>query len=222
VVLLFLSEPIRFVPMAALGAVLIKSAISLIDLRAFREILRIDWRELLLALITVLGVLWFDAIQAVLIAVLFALARFIHVAARPDVELLGTQTNVRGFHDLRLYPDARTPPGIVLFRFNGPLTFFNSSYFRERLLAAADAAGPELHAVIVDATGFSTRVDATAVFTLVELRHELESRGIALALAGKLHLIEQWLRQHRFEGEGDGPRLFSTLDDAIDAYRSLH
>jgi MFS superfamily sulfate permease-like transporter len=157
VVLLFLTEPIRYVPMAALGAVLIKSAISLIDLRAFRDILRVDSRELLLALITVLGVLWFDAIQAVLIAVLLALARFIQIAARPDIELLGAQTNVRGFHDLRLYPDARTPPGIVLFRFNGALTFFNAGYFRERLLAAADAAGPELHAVIVDATGFSTR-----------------------------------------------------------------
>jgi high affinity sulfate transporter 1 len=219
VVLLFLTEPIRYVPMAALGAVLIKSAVSLIDLRAFRDILRVDWRELLLALVTVLGVLWFDAIQAVLIAVLLALARFIQIASRPDIELLGEQANVRGFHDLRLYPDAKTPPGVVLFRFNGPLTFFNAGYFRERLLAAADAAGTNLHAVIVDATGFSTRVDATTVFMLVELRHELESRGVALALAGKLHMIEQWLSKHRFESDADRPRLFSTLEDAIDAYR---
>jgi len=219
VVLLFFTEPIRYVPVAALGAVLIKSAISLIDVRAFRDILRVDWREFVLALVTVLGVVWFDAIQAVLIAVLLALVRFIQVAARPDVELLGTQPGVRGFHDLRIYPNARTPPGIVLFRFNGPLTFFNAGYFRERVLAAVDAAGSELRAVIVDATGFSTRVDATVVFMLVELRQELESRSVALALAGKLHLIERWLSKHRFSAEGgDGPRLFSTFEDAIDAY----
>jgi STAS domain len=87
------------------------------------------------------------------------------------------------------------------------------------LLAAADAAGPQLRAIIVDATGFSTREDATVVFMLVELRHDLESRGVALALAGKRHMIEQWLSKHPFEAAGDGPRLYSTLEDAIDAYR---
>ena len=219
VVLSFLTEPLRYVPVAALAAVLIRSAVSLIDVAAFREILRVDPKEFLLALVTALGVLWFDAIQAVLIAVLLELVRFIQVTARPDVELLGAQAGVRGFHDRRLYPNARTPPGIVLFRFDGPLTFFNAGYFRERVLAAAEAEGPELRAIIVDATGFSTREDATAVFMLVELRQELESRGVALALAGKLHMIEHWLSKHRFAAEGDGPRLYSTLEDAIDAYR---
>src|SRR5262245_52977711 len=218
-VLLFLTGPIRFLPVAALGAVLIKSAISLIDVRAFRDILRVDAREFGLALVTVLGVLWFDAIQAVLIAVALALVRFIHVTSRPDVELLGAQAGVPGFHDMRLYPNARAPRGIVLFRFNGPLTFFNAGYFRERLLAAADAARPQLRAIIVDATGFSTHQDATAVFMLVELRHELEARGVALALAGKRHLIERWLSKHRFGPAGDGPRLYSALEDAIEAYR---
>src|SRR5262245_9387606 len=215
---LFLTGPLRYVPVAALGAVLIKSAISLIDIRAFRDILRIERREFLLALITILAVLWLDAVQAVLIAVVLALVRFIQIAARPDVELLGAQAGVHGFHDLRRYPNARPPAGTVLFRFNGPLTFFNAGYFRERVLAAVHAAGPGLRAVIVDATSFSTREDATTVFMLVDLRHELEGHGVALALAGKLHRIETWLSKHRFESEGDGPRLYSTLEDAIDAY----
>jgi MFS superfamily sulfate permease-like transporter len=218
VVLLFLTGPLRYVPVAALGAVLIRSALSLIDVAAFRDILRVAPGAFLLALVTALGVLWFDAIQAVLIAVLLELVHFIRVTARPDVELLGAQPGVRGFHDRRLYPNARTPPGIVLFRFDGPLTFFNAGYFRERVIAAADAEGPELRAIIVDATGFSTREDVTAVFMLVELRQELASRGVALALAGKLHMIEHWLSKHRFAAEGDGPRLYSTLEDAIDAY----
>src|SRR5262249_51471590 len=158
--------PIRYVPVAALGAVLIKSALSLIDLRTFRIILRVDPSGFLLAMGTLAGVMWFDPIQAVLIAVVFALLRFIQVAARPDIAPLGAQPGVPGFHDLRFYPEARTPPGVVLFRFNGPLTFFNAGYFRERLLAAADGAGPELRAVIVDVTSFSSREDVTVVFML--------------------------------------------------------
>ena len=48
---------------------------------------------------------------------------------------------------------------------------------------------------------------------------ELASRGVALALAGKLHLIQRWLGAHRVGEPVDHPRLFSTLEDAIEAYR---
>jgi len=156
---------------------------------------------------TMLGVLWFAVIEAVLLAVL----RFVHIAARPDVELLGLQAGIRGFHDLRFYPHAGTLPGLVLFRFAGPPAFFNASCFRSRVLDAAAAAGPALRAVIVDAAAVSTREDATAVFMLAELRRRLESRGVRFALAGNRHLIERWLRKRGLatdsaEGRG-GPWL---------------
>src|SRR5262249_72820 len=169
-VLMFFTGPIRYAPSAALGAVLVKSAGSLVDVKAFRDILRIDRSEFLLAVLTMLGPVQFGAINAVLLAVLRALLGFVEVAARREVGLLGTQADVRGFHDLRNYPRAQAPPGLVLLRFNGPLTFFNAPYFRDRVYAAADAAGPELRAVIIDATGFSMREDSTVVLTLLELR----------------------------------------------------
>ena len=221
-VLMFFTGPIRYAPTAALGAVLVRSANSLVDVRAFRELLRIDRAEFLLAILTMVGVVWFGAIDAVLLAVLLALLRFVRVAARPDVALLGTQPGVRGFHDLRNYPAAQAPPGLVLARFDGPLAFFNAAYLKERVLAAANAAGPRLRAVIIDATAFSMRMDTTAVVMLTELRDDLALRGVELALAGKRTLIEQWRRQRGLTSEsvGDRPglRLFSTLDDAVDAF----
>jgi MFS superfamily sulfate permease-like transporter len=221
-VLVFLTGPIRYAPTAALGAVLVRSAISLVDVRALRELLRIDRREFLLALLTMLGVVWFGAIDAVLLAVLLALLRFVRVAARPDVALLGMQAGVRGIHDLRNYPDAQAPPGLVLVRFDGPLAFFNAAYLKDRVLAAASAAGPGLRAVIIDATAFSMRADTTAVIMLVELRDTLALRGVELALAGKRTFIQQWRRERGFttESVGDEPRvrLFSTLEDAVDAF----
>src|SRR5262249_58093067 len=104
-----------------------------------------------------LGVVWFGAINAVLLAVLLALLRFVRIAARPDVSLLGSEADVRGFHALRDYPRAQAPPGLVLFRFDGPLAFFNAAYFRDRVLAAAAAAGPRPRARLVGPTGVSAR-----------------------------------------------------------------
>src|SRR5262249_36332378 len=184
--------------------------------------LRIDRGEFLLAFLTMLGVVWFGAIDAVLLAVLLALLRFVRVAARPDVALLGMQAGVRGIHDLRSYPDAKAPSGLMLVRFDGPLAFFNATYLKERVLAAASAAGPGLRAVIIDATAFSMRMDSTAVPMLVELRDDLALRGVGLALAGKRTLIEQWRRERGFATErvGDEPglQLFSTMEDAVDAF----
>ena len=55
VVLLFLTEPLRYVPVAALGAVLIFAAFSLFDVGTLREIWKYDRLEVGLSLITMLG-----------------------------------------------------------------------------------------------------------------------------------------------------------------------
>src|SRR5262249_57860704 len=125
-------------------------------------------------------------------------------------------------HDLRSYPDAKAPSGLMLVRFDGPLAFFNATYLKERVLAAASAAGPGLRAVIIDATAFSMRMDSTAVTMLVELRDDLVLRGVGLALAGKRTLIEQWRRgggvaPQRGGGEPRAQR-FSPLGDALGAF----
>ena len=57
---------------------------------------------------------------------------------------------------------------------------------------------------------------------LVELRDLLRARGVELVLAGKRHLIEQWRQKRGFVSDVDGGsgalRLFSTLDDAVEAF----
>jgi len=40
----------------------------------------------------------------------------------------------------------------VLFRFNGLLTFFNADYFKQRALAAADAAGKDVRWFVTPTT----------------------------------------------------------------------
>jgi len=54
-VLLFFTEPLRYVPIAALGAILVKAALSLVDLRALKAIYRIDRREFALSVLSMLG-----------------------------------------------------------------------------------------------------------------------------------------------------------------------
>jgi MFS superfamily sulfate permease-like transporter len=219
VVLLFLTEPLRFVPVAALGAVLIFAALSLFDVGTLRELWKYDRLEVGLSLITTLGVVAVGAINGILIAVALALARFIRQAARPRDEVLGRVDGLAGFHSIERHGTAaRTFPGLVLFRFNGPLTFFNADYFKQRALAAADAAGKDVRWFVIDAIPISD-IDVNGLYALRDLNIELEARGTTLMLAGRRTEFLIWLREIGvFRTELDN-RLFPTLSQALRAYR---
>jgi MFS superfamily sulfate permease-like transporter len=141
-VLLFLTKPLKYVPVPALGAVLIVAAISLFDFATLRHVWRVDKGELALSLITTLGVVVVGPINGILFAVTLALARFIRTTARPRDEILGKVTGMPGFHSIERHPDAQTVPGLQMYRFGAPITFFNAAYFKERALAAALTAAP--------------------------------------------------------------------------------
>lgn len=219
-VLLFLTEPLRYVPIAALGAVLIKASLSLLDLRTLRELDRFDRRELVLSLLATLGVIWVGAIKAILVVVILALLRFVQLTSRPRVDILGEVATLSGFHSVSRHPEARIDPGLVLLRFNAPLVFFNAPYFKQQALAAIEAAGPELRWLVLDALPL-TQVDATGYDTLDALSRLLHERGVELVIAGRLTETREWLDAKGFGERRLADRHFPTLRRAVLAYRAL-
>jgi high affinity sulfate transporter 1 len=216
-VLLFLTEPLHYVPIAALGAVLMFAAFSLFDTNTLKEIWKIDRLEFGLAMITMLGVVAVGAINGILIAVVLALARFVKQTARPRVEILGKVDGLPGFHSIERHKAAKTFPGLALFRFNAPLTFFNADYFKQRALAAANAAGPDLRWFVIDAVPISD-IDINGLYALRDLRAALEARGAILIFAGRRTEFLNWLRERSVVTDLDD-RIFPTLGQALKAYR---
>jgi MFS superfamily sulfate permease-like transporter len=218
-VLLFLTAPLRFVPIAALGAVLIRASASLMDLSSLRRFWVLDKLEFLLSVTATLGVVWVGAIQAILIAVLLALGRFVRLAARPHVEVLGQVPGEPGLHSIDRHPGAETVPGLVLFRFNGPLVFFNAPHFKRQALAAVEGAGPGLEWFVLDMMPL-TQLDVTGMDALRELDAELERRGVLLVAAGRRLESAQWLEARGLLQPRTMERLFPTLRAAVKAYRA--
>jgi high affinity sulfate transporter 1 len=181
-VLLFLATPLALVPTAALAAVVFVSAISLFDVGGLRDLARMSWREGLLSLCTTLGVLVLGILPGVMLAVALSLAWLLVVVSRPKDAVLGRVHDLRGFHSVADYPEATTVPGLLLFRFEADLVFFNIDYFGERLRAAIAAARDPVEWVVVDASPINW-IDATALQRLEELRAQLASRGITLCIA---------------------------------------
>ena len=206
-------------PTAALGAVVFVSALSLFDLAGLRDLARMSWREGGLSLGTTAGVLALGVLPGVMLAVALSLAWLLMVASRPQDAVLGRVPGLPGFHSVADYPEARTVPGLLLYRFEAILVFFNVDHFAERLRAAIAAAKTPVEWVIVDASPINW-IDATALQRLDELRRELAAQSITLGIArAKLSLNRAfnptWVAQRRPETE---MRRFPTLKAAVHAF----
>ena len=217
-VLMFFTKPLYYVPVAALGTVLVFASFSLFDVSTLRTIWRVDKREVGLSVLTTLGVIWVGAIDAILVAVALALVRFVQFTARPRDEVLGKVEGFAGLHSIERHPNAITWPGIVIYRFDSPITFFNSAYFKQRALRAANAGGPGVKWFVLDMIPIS-RVDVTGLYAIRGLREELEAAGTELIFAGRKTEILQWARSAGLYSAELEERTYPTLRQALKAYR---
>jgi MFS superfamily sulfate permease-like transporter len=210
-VLLFFTSPLQYVPLAALGAVLVMAALSLVDPRSLRLFYKVDRTEAFLSVLATLGVVAVGAVNAILFAVILALLRFIRTMSRPKVELLGKVEGLAGLHSLDRHKEGMKLPGLLLFRFNAPLTFFNAPYFKRELTQAIDQE-TDLRHVVLDLLPVAS-IDATGLITITELSDALEVRGISLYAAGRATEWEQWAKARGFAGSRI--RIFPTLRQAV-------
>ena len=214
-VLLFFTAPLQFVPAATLGAVLIASAFSLLDLRALKAFYRSDRRELALSLIVTVGVVTVGTIQAILVAVILGLLRFVRLASRPAVEVLGTIPDSAGFHAIQRHEAAQTTPGLLMFRFNAPIVFFNAPYFKRSAFAAIESSEFPVKWFVVDMIPI-TLIDVTGFHSVGDVIEDLNNRGIAFVIAGRATEWTRWTEQRRFHWP---IQTYPTLRAAFKGYR---
>lgn len=215
--LLLLGPVLALFPTAALGAIVIYAALRLIDVAEFRRVARFRRSELLLALATTAGVLVAGILYGVLIAVALSVLDLLRRVARPHDGVLGYAPGVPGMHDIDDYPEARQIPGLVVYRYDSPLFFANAEDFKRRALKAVDDADQPVEWLLLNAEA-NVEVDLTSVDALAELHHELQARGVTLALARvKQDLHDDLLGSAVLDRVGED-RIFMTLPTAVRAY----
>ena len=155
-----------------------------------------------------------------MIAIAIALAEFIWDGWRPHFAILGQPEGVKGYHDLKRYPQARQIPGLVLFRWDAPLFFANAEQFREVVLDAI-ASAPSPVSWLVVAAEPVTSIDVTAVDMLTELDDALQKAGIELVFAEMKDPVKDKLKRFGvFKKLGEG-YFFHTVGEAVDGLPGL-
>lgn len=214
-VLLFLTEPLRYVPIAALGAVLVMASLSLIDVRGLLRLYRFSRVEFALSILATVGVIWVGAINAILVVVILSLIRFVRLSSRPRVDVLGKVEGLPGFQPLTGQPPAQLHPGLLLLRFNAPLVFFNAAYFKQQVEHAVERAGDGLRWLVLDAMPV-TQMDVTGYLALEELKATLRQQGVQLVIAGRPGQIAEGRKRRQLES--DDTLYFPTMRKAVKAF----
>jgi MFS superfamily sulfate permease-like transporter len=217
-ILLFFPDLLRNLPQPTLAAVVIVASLSLADIPETLRLLRIRPTEFLLSVAAFLGVVLLGVLPGIALAVALSIGNVFRRAWWPYQTTLGRVPGVRGYHDVRSYPEAAALPGCVIFRFDAPLFFANARTFREQVRAMAKAEPRP--AWIIVAAEHITDVDTTAADMLRDLDEDLNADGTHLVFAEMKDPVREKMDRYELTRAIDPAHFFPTIHAAVDAFRA--
>jgi len=217
VLLLVAPNLLQHLPTAALAAVVIASAIGLFEVADLKRIYRIQQWEFWLSIVCFVGVAVLGVIPGIGLAIAIAIIEFLWDGWRPHSAVLARAHGVKGYHDIKRYPDARRIPGLVLFRWDAPLFFANAEFFKERVLDAVATSPTPVRWLVVAAEPV-TSVDVTAGDTLAELDELLHAQGVDLCFAELKDPVKDKLKRFGLFTQLGENYFFPTLGAAVSRY----
>ena len=208
----------RNLPQPALAAVVITASLSLADIPATMRLWRQRKAEFLLSITAFLGVALLGVLPGIAIAVALSILNVFRRAWWPYATVLGRVDGVEGYHDTRSYPGAEHLPGLVIYRFDGPLFFANATTFRDEIRRLAKAE-PKPTWILIAAEPV-TDVDTTAADVLTELDEALNAQGISLVFAELKDPVRAKIERYGLTRTIDPHHFFPTIGAAVAAFRA--
>jgi high affinity sulfate transporter 1 len=212
---------LQHLPNSALAAVVIAAAIGLFEFKDLRRIFRIQQWEFWLSVACFVGVATLGVIPGIGLAIVVAVIEFLWDGWRPYHAVMGRVDGIRGYHDIKRYPEARLIPGVVLFRWDAPLFFANAELFHSSVLEAIAQSPTPVRRIIVSAEPV-TSIDVTSADMLAELAKTLHESGIELHFAEMKDPVKDKLKRFELFDRLGASNFHPTLGAAVDAYLHEH
>lgn len=216
--LLFLTGLLRDLPKAVLAAIVLMAVTGLINIRELRRVWRVSRLEFQVAMAALVGVLLLGILKGVLLAAVASILLLLRRTANPHVAFLGRIPGTRRYSDLQRHPDNERIPGVVAFRTEAALLYFNVDNVLRDVLARVRQEGPDVRLVVCDLST-SPYVDLAGASMLRKLQTELLQRGIRLGIAEAHAPVRDLLRAEGLD-EKIGPiNRFTSIADLIENFQ---
>jgi len=218
IVLLFLTAPLAYMPEAVLAAVVFLIGVELVDVKGMRKVLRLRPDEFVVAAITAAVVVVWGVEQGIVLAIVLSLIDHIRRGYNPHstVVALNEKGHIR---NLPVASHAELAPGLVVYRFAASAYYANANRFTQEIQDLVDNAHPPVKWLCIDAAAMPD-VDFSAGQVLIELQRALQERGVRLVAAELDDDVRRELRIYGIEDAAGSDAFFSTVQEALEAYRA--
>jgi SulP family sulfate permease len=214
----FLASWVATLPTVAIASILIFTGFTLIDIDGLRRMHEQHRQSAWVAMMTSLSVVVVGVLPGILVGVVLSLLKVLSQVVRPHDALLGRLQGTEALHDLGDDDAAQTIPGLVVYRFYGPLVFANVRFLIDRLEHFITLETHPVKQVILDARAIP-EIDVTAAEQLRAFISRLRGRGISLVVAkAHLPLREAANRLGLGDALSEG-NYFPKLSEAVAAYQ---
>ncbi|MGB7002106.1 MAG: SulP family inorganic anion transporter [Halobacteriota archaeon] len=216
--LVFLMPLFTNLPDATLAAIVIVALIGLDQTARLKKELKLSRTEFVLGMICFFGVLTLGVLPGVGLGVVLSLLVLIKKASHPGTAVLGRVPGERTYYrDIQRRTDAETIPGLLIFRFDARLIFFNCNFFASEVKRCIAEAREPVKTVLIDAEAMND-IDITGADRLITLNTELNSRNIVMFLSHVRDPLRDKMRRMGVEDAIGADHIYETTRDGVDAF----
>ncbi|NJC74210.1 SulP family inorganic anion transporter [Planosporangium thailandense] len=215
-VLLFLTGPLTFLPLAVLATIVFLIGLQLINVSGMRQLLAVRRDEFLIALLTAVTVVFVGVEQGIVLAVVASVIDHVRHTYAPYTAVLVTEDG--HFIDVPPTPQARTVDGLVIYRFGATLYYANVRRLVDHVDAFLAAANPSRW-FCLDCVAIGD-VDFTAAAALRQVHNELAAAGARLVLTEVLDPVRAELDRYGITQLIGSDAYFATPQDVVHAFRA--
>jgi len=219
VVVLFFSHLLRALPQPILAAVVLVAVAELFKLSTLRQLWRSDRSELLVAMAALLGVLSSGLLLGVLIGTIISLIGLLQKTSRPHVAFLGRIPGTQRFSDRARHAKNELVPGVLIFRPESGLIYFNVGHVCDFILDRIRAEIAPVKLVVLDFSAVP-RVDWQAVHALAALADEITAQGIRVQAVEAHSSVRDRMRSEGVDARLGGFDRLLTVADAVGQLKS--
>lgn len=217
-VTLFLSQLLRALPQPVLAAVVLVAVAGLFKLSTLKQLWRGDRPEFVVAMAALIGVLGSGLLRGVMIGAVISLVQLIHRASRPHVAVLGRIPGTRRFSDRDRNPDNESIPGVLIFRPESGLIYFNMDHVRDSIVDRVHAETTPPRLVVLDLSS-APYVDIHSAHMLSGLADELVVAGIRIQAVEARSSVRERLRSQGIDAKLGTVDRFTSVADAVESFQ---
>ncbi len=215
--LVFLSDLVQNLPKAVLAAIVLVAVKGLVDVREIARLRQVSRFEFWVAMVAFVAVLLEGVLRGVLFAALVSILMLLRRAADPHVAFLGRIPGTRRFSDLERHPDNERVAGVLAFRVEASLLYFNAENVMRAVLDELHHAGSAVQLVVCDLST-SPFVDLAGARMLESLSTELGKHNVRLRVTDARAAARDLLRAQGVDEKVGGINRFASVADVVDDF----